>query len=340
VAGHPWRIGTRPGGANDALLLANLLLAGARSPEEITSLLDGIGRAVLEPGADPGPEGQRFLRALAGLAAPHRRALELEAELAARPAGTALDAGAAELTRALLDGDVADPADAARAATRARALGLDLDRPVRAVVIRPASGGLSGSVHEDLAAAGIRLVAGRAGEVGFLAGDDDALDSVLAGLGRPGRFIGVGRAHTGAAGAARSYAEARRAADFAAGLDRPVLRHEDLGLFSLLADDGDPDPLADLVAEWLGPLLAHDAGRRQTLLPTLAAYLDSGAAQQATADALGVHVSTLKYRLGRIGEVLGRDLSAPDVRFQLQVALAAHRTLSVLRSTASRPTGD
>jgi hypothetical protein len=107
--------------------------------------------------------------------------------------------------------------------------------------------------------------------------------------------------------------------------------------------------MADLVAEWLGPLLAHDAasggsrrpGRgdtprppgRQGLLPTLAAYLDAGAAQQATADALGVHVSTLKYRLGRIEAVTGRDLSAPAVRFQLQVALAAHRTLSVLRST-------
>jgi DNA-binding PucR family transcriptional regulator len=91
--------------------------------------------------------------------------------------------------------------------------------------------------------------------------------------------------------------------------------------------------MADLVAEWLGPLLAHDGQRRQRLLPTLAAYLDAGAAQQTTADALGVHVSTLKYRLGRIAEVTGRDLSAPDVRFQLQVALAAHRTLSVLHST-------
>jgi DNA-binding PucR family transcriptional regulator len=89
--------------------------------------------------------------------------------------------------------------------------------------------------------------------------------------------------------------------------------------------------MADLVDEWLGPLLVHDEGRRQKLLPTLAAYLDAGAAQQATADALGVHVSTLKYRLGRIEAVAGRALSRPDIRFQLQVALAAHRTLSALQ---------
>jgi DNA-binding PucR family transcriptional regulator len=90
--------------------------------------------------------------------------------------------------------------------------------------------------------------------------------------------------------------------------------------------------LAQLVGEWLGPLLAHDRERRPPLLPTLAAFLDAGAAQQATADALGVHVSTVKYRLGRIGEILGRDLTAPDVRFQLQVALSAQRTLTVLGS--------
>ena len=92
--------------------------------------------------------------------------------------------------------------------------------------------------------------------------------------------------------------------------------------------------MTELVAEWLGPLLAHDEGRRPTLLPTLAAYLDAGAAQQATADALGIHVSTLKYRLGRIEAVTGRDLSRPDIRFQLQVALTAHRTLSVLETQA------
>ena len=173
----------------------------------------------------------------------------------------------------------------------------------------------------------------RPGGVAFLAGDGPDLDAVLDVMAGPGRVVGVGRARTGATGAARSYEEARRAADFAAALDRPVLRHEDLGLFSLLADGGDPAAMGRLVDEWLGPLLTDDGGRRsQTLLPTLAAYLDAGGAQQATADALGVHVSTLKYRLGRLGEILGRDLSEPDIRFQLQVALTAHRTLSVLQS--------
>jgi len=301
----PWPIDERPGGASEALMLTNQLLSGARDAREVDDLLDGVRAAVL--GAHPSAEHRRFLQALDGLAAPHRRAAE---------------SGAAELARCLLDGVLIDRSGEARA----RSLGVDLDRPLRAVVVRPTAD------ESGWADRGIRLVSARAGEVAFLVADGPDVEARLAGL---GRSVGVGRAHTGAEGAARSYGEARRAADFAAALGRPVLRHEDLGLFSLLADGGDPGPMAALVAEWLGPLLAHDERRSQKLLPTLAAYLDAGAAQQATADALGVHVSTLKYRLGRIEEIVGRDLSAPDVRFQLQVALAARRTLTVLH-----PQGD
>ena len=275
----PWGIDGRPG-TGDALRLAEQLVARARTPEEITALLDGVRRAVLE------------------------------AENAAR------------LARDLFDGR---PVDHDGAATL-HAFGFDLDTPTRVVVMRPPAdpGALAGR--------GVRLVASRPGEVAFVVDTASLEGQGLEDLTGDGRTIGLGRARTGADGAARSYAEARRAADFAERLGRPVLRHEDLGLFSLLADGGNTEAMADFVAEWLGPLLAHDARRTPKLLPTLAAYLDAGAAQQATADALGVHVSTLKYRLGRIEEITGRDLAAPDARFQLQVALAAQRTLTVLHT--------
>ena len=299
----PWRIEDRPGGANDALLLANQMLAGARTAAEVDRLADGLRRAVV--GGDTGAESRRFLLALDGLAAPHRRAAE---------------AATADLARRLLAGERLVETDEARL----DGLGVDLARPLRAVVVRPAAD------PAPLARYGIPLAAVQAGELALLVPDGCDVDEALAGL---TGAIGIGRAHSGPAGAARSYEEARQAAGFAATLDRPVLRHEDLGLLALLADGGDPVAMARLVTEWLGPLLAHDEGRRprQQLLATLAAYLDAGAAQQATADALGVHVSTLKYRLGRLEEILGRDLARPDTRFQLQVALTAHRTLTLLR---------
>ena len=272
----PWGISERPAGTGDALLLAEQLVAGARSTDEVGALLAGVRRAVLE--------------------ADH----------------------AGRLARDLLDGA---PVPADDHATL-RSFGVDLDSPARVVVIRPSAD------QADLAAHGIRLVASQPGEVAFVI-EATADEQPLEELGREGT-IGVGRVHTGAEGTARSYGEARRAADFAERLGRPVVRHEDLGVLSLLAEGGDADAMAEFVAEWLGPLVMHDERRSQKLLPTLAAYLDAGAAQQATADALGIHVSTLKYRLSRIEAVTGRNLAAPDVRFHLQVALAAQRTLSVL----------
>ncbi len=255
-------------------------MAGARNPQEVTDLLAGVRRAVLD--------GE----------------------------------GAARLARHLLDGAPVDPDGEATL----RAFGVDLESPARVVVMRPPAD------PGALAARGIRLVASNPEELAFVVDAVTLEEQPLEELTGAGRTIGVGRARTGTDGAARSYAEARRAADFAERLGRPVLRHEELGLFSLLADGGDAAAMADFVDEWLGPLLDHDERRSQKLLPTLAAYLDAGAAQQATADTLGIHVSTLKYRLGRIEAVTGRTLSEPDVRFQLQVALAAQRTLTVLHT--------
>jgi hypothetical protein len=42
----------------------------------------------------------------------------------------------------------------------------------------------------------------------------------------------------------------------------------------------------------------------------------------------------LKYRLARAGELLGKDLTDPDVRFNLQLAARALTTLDALAAGA------
>jgi DNA-binding PucR family transcriptional regulator len=64
---------------------------------------------------------------------------------------------------------------------------------------------------------------------------------------------------------------------------------------------------------------------------TLSQYLDCGGNYDATARALSVHRSTLKYRLRRIREVSGHDLSVPDTQFNLHIAARAWRTVQALR---------
>ena len=68
------------------------------------------------------------------------------------------------------------------------------------------------------------------------------------------------------------------------------------------------------------------------MVATLGHYLDYGGNYEATAQALSVHRSTLKYRLQRIREISGHDLASPDTQFNLQLASRAWRTLQALRS--------
>lgn len=74
------------------------------------------------------------------------------------------------------------------------------------------------------------------------------------------------------------------------------------------------------VERWIGPLLRYDAEHGTCLRETLAQYL-RGENQHDTAQALSIHPSTLKYRLNRIRELLGHDVTRADARFNLELAL-------------------
>jgi DNA-binding PucR family transcriptional regulator len=114
----------------------------------------------------------------------------------------------------------------------------------------------------------------------------------------------------------------------------PVLAWEDLGIYRILTSLDDVSALERLVAEQLGALLAHDADRGSQLVETLHHYLESGGSPSATAKALFVHASTVKYRLTRIREVGGYDLSRPSTRFALQLAGQAWVVLRALRESS------
>ena len=119
----------------------------------------------------------------------------------------------------------------------------------------------------------------------------------------------------------------------AAGGSERVTLFDDLGIYKILATEGDTSAMERYVAEWLGPLINYDAEHGTQLVLTLSEYLDCGGNYDASAKALSVHRSTLKYRLQRIRQVSGYDLGQADVQFNLQVATHAWRTLQALRQS-------
>ena len=71
----------------------------------------------------------------------------------------------------------------------------------------------------------------------------------------------------------------------------------------------------------LGPLAEYDARHNAELLPTLRSFLACDGSWSACAARMYVHVNTVRYRIGRIEALTGRDLSALADRVDFFLAL-------------------
>lgn len=234
--------------------------------------------------------------------------------------------------------------DEESALTRATALGYDLQRPHRVLVVE----GKGRSTGTDVLFQAVRhaardepagsLLVARGTQVVLLADTEADWERLRAGvlreLGGGRARIGVGERCEAIADFPRSYRQARLALRLlaVAEWDDRVVRFDDLGVYRLLAGIEDVDEVERFVQRWIGTLLDYDGQRGTDLVRTLSHYLDRGGSYEATSAALIVHRNTLKYRLQRIRQITGLELSDPETCFNLQLATRAWQTLSVLRS--------
>ncbi|MGW1985665.1 PucR family transcriptional regulator [Streptomyces collinus] len=129
-------------------------------------------------------------------------------------------------------------------------------------------------------------------------------------------------APSGPIAAAAAYKQAEQALSVARRRGRFLVEHEQLAAGSvlpLLADDA-VKAFADGL---LRALHEHDATGRGDLVASLRAWLSRHGQWDAAAADLGVHRHTLRYRMRRVEEILGRSLDDPDVRMELWLALKA-----------------
>ena len=236
-------------------------------------------------------------------------------------------------------------AEPATLLNRAQALGYDLVRPHRVVVVEAAGAHRDDNIDmffhavgRAARAAGVgSLLAPRLHDVIVLADAEVRWDLFWA---RVVTEMHGGRCRIGVGGRVleldrfpHSCQEAElalRIQKTAGGPERITL-FDNLGVYKILATAGDTSAMERFVTEWLGPLIDYDAEHGTPLVLTLSEYLDCGGHYDASAKALSVHRSTLKYRLQRIRQVSGHDLGLPDVQFNLQVATHAWRTVQALR---------
>jgi DNA-binding PucR family transcriptional regulator len=138
---------------------------------------------------------------------------------------------------------------------------------------------------------------------------------------------GLSRAHTRLDIAVR---EADAAHGLACRNRHMLINYEQLGPLRFLLDATETSETLGVVEEYLRPLIEHDAGRHSDLTPTLRAFLANGGHHPSTCADCHIHASTLKYRLGRIAAITGRDLNDPTTRFHYRLAFELLAFLELL----------
>jgi len=99
---------------------------------------------------------------------------------------------------------------------------------------------------------------------------------------------------------------------------------------------GDPPARRILVDRIHRPL---SAAGHAPLLQTATAYLEHGGSLEATARVLFVHPNTVRYRLGRISDVTGYDLTTPREGWAVRIALALGRLTTTPATGAAGSAG-
>ena len=111
-----------------------------------------------------------------------------------------------------------------------------------------------------------------------------------------------------------------------------VASYDELGVVRLFVASQGDDSIREFVRQMLGDVIEYDERKDGRLLETLRIYFESNCSQQDAADKLFVHHKTVRYRLTRIEQLCGLDLSKHEDRINLDLALKVHSVMNVLGS--------
>ena len=234
----------------------------------------------------------------------------------------------------LVRGELA-PADASRGLAR---FGFARDATVFVVAIEPVDAAiepgalaLAATDHRSRREGGFVISAGADGISMLLpATAASELPELVKGIGQ--RIDAELRAGAGgpvdAASVGRSMREARYALQVCRLEGWQYAGFEQLGTYRLLLSMTEPDALRAFADALLAPLDAYDAEHGGELLASLQAFLQHNARWETAASQLYVHRHTLRYRMRKVEELTGRDLTNSFDRMEFWLALRARDLLA------------
>ncbi|QCX79838.1 carbohydrate diacid transcriptional activator CdaR [Streptomyces sp. YIM 121038] len=289
-----------------------LVQTGA-APAEIAARLR-VAAPVLLPGLGAAPHWQVVVARVEWDEVQGGPAADAGGRRAGEPSGSSIDGGrragieSGPVAQALLEEILVDPATAGPDPSDRIAVAHTGDEAIALVPLPAMSPEAEG------------------GDAGLLA---DALlaavrEPLTAGLADDGRLtLGVSAAVHSAEGLRGALEEARHARRVAAARPGRVCAagHQELASHVLLLPFVPDDVRRAFTARLLDPLREYDRRHRAELIPTLEAFLDCDGSWTRCATRLHLHVNTLRYRVGRIEQLTGRDLARLEDKLDFFLAL-------------------
>ena len=95
-----------------------------------------------------------------------------------------------------------------------------------------------------------------------------------------------------------------------------------------------------LVQRLLGPIFEYEQGENGDLIVTLKTFLDMQRSWQKTAAALFAHRQTIIYRIRKISELTGLDMTETSTLAQLWFALQIHEAMDLHGNPRRLPTAE
>lgn len=106
--------------------------------------------------------------------------------------------------------------------------------------------------------------------------------------------------------------------------DNELVSESLFAMYALLFEQRGTKDLTSFIQAGVGDLITHDLRRHTDMCGTLLAYLDASQSFKIAADALGIHVNTLRQRLETIDQLLG-DWRNSSKTLEIHIALRMHK---------------
>lgn len=144
--------------------------------------------------------------------------------------------------------------------------------------------------------------------------------------------LGISRPASEARALARALREAQLAANVGEAHGERQLTFDQTGSYRLLlpALSEDAEELERFYRETIAPIAAYDEQYETELVRTLETFLELDASFARTAERLYTHRHTIRYRLERVRELTGLDVSSSEGRERLSLGLKAMRVLGIV----------